>query len=205
MKINLKPTSKQYKALSELSITNNESRFILFGGGAGSGKSWLGVEWLLTSALAYPKTRYFIGRNELKRLMSSTYVTFLKVCAHHNIPHSIWKLNGQYNYIEFTNGSRIDLLDVQFQPRDPLYERFGSTEYTSGFLEEAGEMDFGAFDVLKSRIGRHMNKEYGIPPKIYLSCNPKKCWLYELFYKKWKNNTLPEGYVYIPALSLIHI
>ena len=33
-----------------------------------------------------------------------------KVCSYHKIPEGDWKLNGQYNYIEFFNGSKIDLL-----------------------------------------------------------------------------------------------
>ena len=62
----------------------------------------------------YPKSKWFIGRKELKRLMSSSYETFKKVCSYHKIPEGDWKLNGQYNYIEFFNGSKIDLLDVNF-------------------------------------------------------------------------------------------
>ena len=106
----------------------------MFGGGAGGGKSWLGCEWLLTRCYQYPKTKWFIGRKELKRLMQSSFETWKKVCLYHKIPLDDWKLNGQYNFIEFKNGSRIDLLDVNFQPSDPLFERFGSTEYKYFFL-----------------------------------------------------------------------
>lgn len=132
--------------------------------------------------------------------MGSTYITWLKVCEFHHIPRETWSLNGQYNYIEFVNGSRIDLLDVKLLPADPLYERFGSLEFTGGALEEAGEIDFLAFDVLKSRIGRHLNKEFGIPSKILITANPKKNWLYQLIYKPFKAGTLPKEYAFISAL-----
>jgi phage terminase large subunit len=151
-------------------------------------------------AYQYPGLRSFIGRKELKRLMQSTYVTWTKVCAFHKIPPQDWKLNGQYNYIEFRNGSRIDLLDVDFLPSDPLFERFGSLEYTEGDLEEAGEIHFLAFDVLKSRVGRHLNKEYNLLPKIGLTANPSKNFLYSLFYKPWRDGTLPPEYAFIQAL-----
>jgi len=142
--IQLKPTKKQSQAWK---ITQNkQTDFLLFGGGAGGGKSWFGCEWLIVMCLAYPGTKWFMGRNELKRLMASTYVTFQKVMRFHNLPKSCYKLNGQYNYIEFVNGSRIDLLDLKYLPSDPLYERFGSLEFTGGFIEEAGEVHFGAFD-----------------------------------------------------------
>lgn len=132
--------------------------------------------------------------------MSSTFVTFSKVCQFHKIPKDFWKLNGQYNYIEFFNGSRIDLLDAKHNPSDPLFERFGSLEYTNGFIEEAGEISFLAFDVLKSRVGRHRNEEFKLLPKIGLTCNPSKNFLYGLFYKPYKEATLPSHYSFIPAL-----
>jgi hypothetical protein len=174
------------------------TKYVVFGGGAGSGKSWLICEWLLVKAIAYPGTRLFVARNELTRLMSSTFVTFAKVAKFHGFKD--WKLNGQYHYVELGNGSRIDLLDVKSNPSDPFYERFGSTEYTGGALEEAGEIDFGAFDVLKSRVGRHMNKEYAIKPKILVTCNPKKNWLYQKVYKPWKEGGLPSDFAFVQAL-----
>lgn len=148
----------------------------------------------------YPGTRWFIGRKELKRLMNSSYITFTKVCDYHKIPRSDWKLNGQYNYIEFKNGSRIDLLDLDYKPSDPEYDRFGSTEYTGGWIEEGAEVKFGAFDVLKTRIGRHLNLKYGLHPKMLITCNPGKNWLYKMIYKPWKANELPEGYAFIQSL-----
>lgn len=204
----IRPTIKQDQAYQLL--FDDITRFILFGGGAEGGKSWLGAEWLLTNCYLYPGTKWFIGRNELKRLMASSYATFKKVCGHHGIPDGDWKLNGQYNYIEFRNretgefdkeSSRIDLLDVAFLPRDPMFERFGSTEYTGGWLEEAGEINFLAFDVLKSRIGRWKNHEYNLnPAKILLTCNPKQNWLYRIFYKPWKKGTLDPGYAFVRSL-----
>jgi len=202
MKVKLTPTKKQYEAWKHLNPFYALSRYILLGGGAGGGKSWLICEWLIYMCYLFPGTKWFIARNELKRLMSSTYVTFLKVCSHHGIPDTDWKLNGKYNYIEFKNGSRIDLLDGKALPRDPLYERFGSTEYTSGAIEEAGEVEEGLFEVLKTRIGRHLNKKYGIIPKILLTCNPKQNWLKDQFYDPWANGELEEDFTFIQSLAV---
>lgn len=152
----------------------------------------------------FPGSRWFIARNELKRLMNSTFVTWGKVCAHHGIPRDDWSLDGKYNVIRFTNGSTIDLLDVAYKPTDPDYERFGSLEYNGGFGEEVGEWHFKAFDVLKTRIGRHriMRDDIDItpPPKFGLSCNPSRSWPYRVFYKPWRDGTLPEQYAFIQAL-----
>jgi len=194
----IKPLPKQYKAWQKL--LDAITKYILFGGGAGGGKSWLGCEWLLTNCYKYPGSKWFIGRKELKRLMQSSFETWKKVCKFHNIPAADWKLNGQYNYIEFKNGSRIDLLDVNFEARDPMFERFGSLEYTGGWLEEAGEIDFRAYDVLKTRIGRHLNLEYNLLPKLLLTCNPKKNWLKKEFYLPFLNGTLEATKAFIKSL-----
>jgi len=204
----IKPTAKQHIAYNLL--WDDITRFLLFGGGAEGGKSWLGAEWLLTNCYRYPGTKWFIGRNELTRLMASSYATFRKVAQHHGIPPDEWKFNGQYHYIEFKNsdtgkfdtmGSRIDLLDLKLLPADPMFQRFGSTEYTGGWIEEAGEVHFLAFDVLKSRVGRWKNKEYNLlTPKILLTCNPEQNWLYRIFYKPWRKEALPVGYAFVQAL-----
>lgn len=111
-----------------------------------------------------------------------------------------YDINFQDNFIRFYNGSQIDLLDLRYVPSDPLYERFGSVEYTGGWIEEGGETNFAAFDTLKTRVGRHLNDVYGICSKILITCNPKKNWLYSEFYKPWKAKTLPKDCVFIPAL-----
>jgi len=196
MKITISPTYKQHLAWEALK-THNE---VFLGGGAGGGKSWWLCETRLVNCYLYPGYKSFIAREELKRLMASTYLTWCKVCQYHNIPREDWVLNGQYNYIEFFNGSRIDLLDVKFLPSDPLYERFGSLEYTDGAIEETGEIHFLAYDVLKTRINRHLNIESGIKATISLTGNPKKNWTYTNFYLPSKNGTLPEGVKFIQSL-----
>ena len=183
-----------------MKLEDRITKYVVFGGAAGGGKSWLICDWLLAKAIQFPGSKWFIAREELKRLMGSTYITFLKVCEFHGISRETFVLNGQYNYIELSNGSRIDLLDVKYLPSDPLYERLGSLEYTGGAIEEAGEIDFMAFDVLKSRVGRHKNKELGIPSKILITCNPKKNWLYQTVFKPWKDGTLPKEYAFIQSL-----
>lgn len=195
----LRPTPKQH--LGYQLLNDDVTRFLLFGGGAEGGKSWFGAEWLMTNCYRYPRSKWFIGRNELTRLMSSSFATFRKMCEYHKIPVDDWKFHDKYHYIEFNNGSRIDLLDLKYIPSDPMFQRFGSTEYTGGWIEEAGEVHFLAFDVLKSRVGRWLNQELGLLiPKLLLTCNPEQNWLYRVFYKPWKAGKLPPGYAFIQAL-----
>lgn len=174
---------------------------ILYGGAAGGAKSWTGCSWLLFMCLEYPGTTWFIGREELKRLKDSTLLTFYKVCAEYGV--TSYRFNGQDNYIQFFNGSRISLLDLKFLPSDPLYERYGSVEYTGGWIEEAGEVHFGAFDTLKTRVGRNLNDKYNLGRgKILLTCNPKKNWLYNYYFKPAMDGRLQKSQVFIQALIL---
>ena len=179
-------------------LIDDTSKEVFYGGAAGGGKTWFGCEWLFNMCMTYSGTKWFIGREELKRIRASTLITWYKVCKSKGFDD--FKVNFQDNFILFGNGSRIDLLDLQRQPRDPLFERFGSLEYTGGWIEEAGETDFDAYEILKTRTGRHLNKEYKLLPKTLYTLNPKKNWCYKIAYKPFKSGELPLHMAFIQAL-----
>lgn len=201
MKIILRPEPKQHKAYEALK--NDLIDVVYFGGGAGGGKSFWLCESRIINCILHPGYKSFLGREELKRLSESTLLTFFKVCKHHNLINGVhYKFNGQKNYIEFRNGSRIDLIELKYYPSDPLYERFGSLEFTDGAIDEAGEVNYMAFDVLKTRVGRHMNKELGVRGTISITGNPKKNWTYKYFYKPFKAGALPSNIAFIQSLYM---
>lgn len=191
-----KKHAKQETALYIL--TDNETEEFGYGGAAGGSKSWTGCAWVAFMCKAFPDTRWFIGREELKRLRESTLQTFFKICKAYGITD--FKYNGQDHFIQFENGSRIDLLDLKYLPGDPLYERYGSTEYTGGWIEEGGEVHFGAYDTLKTRIGRHNNDKYGILGKLFVTLNPKKNWCHQVFWKPFKAGLLPKAIKFLQSL-----
>lgn len=193
------PNYKQFICLELL--YDRVTKYPLFGGGAGGGKSWLGCEWIAAMCLNFPGVRYFMGREELSSLKDSTVKTFFKMSRHHNIQDT-FRYYEHYSSIRFYNGSEISLLNLKYEPSDPLYERFGSTEYTGGLIEEAGQVHFNAFDTLKSRVGRQLNEKYNIPKKILITCNPKKNWLYHTYYKPWKDGVLEDGYAFVQSLAI---
>jgi len=189
-------SKKQKIALGQL-FWENPVRFVFYGGAAGGGKSWLGCYWLMTMCWRFPNTRWFVGRDSLKDTRQSVLISFGKVAKAYNF--NDWKYSD--NEIRFSNGSAIVFLDLSYYPyKDPLFERLGSKEFTGGWIEEAGEVNFLAFDTLKTRVGRQNNLEYGIVPKILITANPKKNWLFTVFWKHFKANSLPKEYVFIRAL-----
>lgn len=196
----LAPTWQQHCAYEKLNDHITEE--VLFGGGAGGGKTWLGAEWEISQCLMYPGVRYFIGRDELKKIRQSTVVTIYKVLRYHRIrPESIFRFNGQDNCFKFKNGSQIDLLELKFIPSDPMYERFGSLEYTGGMIEEGGEVEEDGATMINSRVGRHMNDHYGIQGTTLITCNPKRNWLYYNFYEPNRMGMLAPHRAFIPALA----
>lgn len=191
-------SKKQMIALGKLHW-QDLSKFVFYGGAAGGGKSWLGCYWLMSMCHRFPGTRWFIGRDSLKDTRESVVVTFGKVAKEYGFT----EYKNRDSEIAFDNGSVVVFLDLSFYPfKDPMFERLGSKEYTGGWIEEGGEVHFAAFDTLKSRVGRQLNEEYGIKPKILITANPKKNWLYNTFWKPYRNKTISSDYAFIRALYL---
>ena len=150
----------------------------------------------------YPWTRGFFWRKELKRLKQTTLATYFKFLTDYNIPKAQhWVYNAQDSVIKFSNGSEILLLDLSYMPSDPLYTRFGSLELTDGFADEIAEIDSDCLKILKTRIWRQKNEEYGLIPKFLGSFNPDKWHVYRDYYLADKNGTLPHYRMFIPALA----
>lgn len=182
-------------------LTDNKYRNIWFGGWAWWGKSVVWVMWLLYMCWKYPWTRWFIGRRELSNLMKTTVNTYYKIWQIYEIPKKfMWRLDKKYNIIRFENGSEILLLDCATQPADPLFTRFGSLELTWGFIDEANEIDEQAVTILKTRIARQKNKEYGLVPKLLCTFNPDQWRVKRTFYTPRKSGTLPDDTIFIPSL-----
>jgi len=177
---------KQKKALKIL--TSNEYDQFLYGGAAGGAKSFTGMCWIVFSALAYPNTRYFIARNELKDIRESVLVTFQEVCDFFGIKG--FKYNSVLNFIKFDNGSEINLIEVKYKPSDPEYKDVGSTLYTNGWFEEVGEIHEKAVSVLTTRVNRWNVDKYDLKGIVFLTGNPSKNWTKTKFHDKAKNGEL---------------
>lgn len=198
LQITFKPTPKQDQAWEILQDkTTNE---ILFGGGAGGGKTTLACAWLTISALLYPQTRWLIGRKELKRLKQSVLLTLFDIFSEWGLePNKHYSYNASSGNVAFYTGSEFQLMDLDRLPSDPNYDRLGSVEYTGGFIEESAEVEQKAKEVVRSRIRYKLN-EYDLIPKLLMTCNPSKNWLYSEYYRPFKEGKLAPDKAFIQSL-----
>lgn len=173
---------------------------IVYGGSKGSGKSYLGVSLIFGDALIYPGTFYFIARKKLNDLRKYTIPSIYEVFEHWGITKEYYTYNGQDNYFELYNGSRVYLIDAAYQPSDPEYARFGSMQMTRGWIEEAGEFHLDAKNNLQATVGRRKNDDYNLAPKVLMTCNPAKNFLFSEYYKKHKDKKLESWKCFIQAL-----
>ena len=211
---------------------------IYYGGAKGGSKSFTACSLVISDAIIYPDTRYFISRKKLNDLRKFTLPTISKIfeefntlfiCDKYGIDpfkikpslktydkdyHEQYRselsqklikqdkfmvFNGQDNFFQCYNGSRILFLEASYMPSDPLYERFGSMEFTRGVIEEAGEFDLPAKNNLAASIGRWKNNQYGLLRKLLQTGNPSKNYTYREYYIPFKNGKLKPHQKFIQA------
>ena len=197
--INISPdlTAKQKEALRYM--LDDTTTELLYGGAAGGGKSFLLVAYAIITSLKYPGVRGLIGRSKLDALKKTTLNTFFDVCSQWDIKSGEhYTYNAQSNIITFYNGSEIILKDLFLYPSDANFDSLGSLELTYACIDEANQITEKAKNVLSSRL-RYKLDEYGLIPKLYMSCNPAKGWVYGM-YKESRDNTLPQHKKFIQAL-----
>ncbi|NQV77563.1 MAG: hypothetical protein HQ490_04320 [Lutibacter sp.] len=165
-----------------------------------SGKSFLGVNLIFGDAFLYPETRYFIARKTLADLVKHTIPSIHEVFKLWGIADNMYKYDGKNNIWKLHNGSEVLFLDAKPIPSDPDYHRFGSMQMTRGWIEEAGEFEKKCRDNLFISLGRCKNDEYDLYKKLLETCNPAKNYLYDEYYIKFRNGTLPDNKKFIQAL-----
>ena len=189
----LELTNKQTQAIDLL--TDQTTDYVGYGGAAGGGKSVLGCAWLILLGSEIAGAKFFIGRDSIKDTKASVIKTWSEVAK--MLQFSDYKFNDVG--ILFGNGTEVELLDLTLYPyKDPLYDRLGSKEYTVGWIEEAQQVNYLAFEVLKTRVGRWKNNL--CKSKILCTFNPKKNWVDSTFYRPFVNGKEDKGKRFIYAL-----
>src|ERR1044072_2725906 len=136
---------------------------VVYGGAKGGAKSFTGCKLIFHDALTYPGTHYFIARKKLNDIIKYTMPSIQECFDDWGISLTKYaKFNGQYNFFECYNGSKVFLIEAAYLPSDEEYQRFGSMQMTRGWIEEAGEIAEKAKNMLHASIGRWKNDVYGL-------------------------------------------
>lgn len=140
-----------------------------------------------------------IGRSKLKTLKETTLKSLFEVMKITGITKDHFNYNQTNGTIQFFNGSEILLKDLFAYPSDPDFDELGSLEISGAFIDEASQITSKAKNILKSRI-RYRLDEYGIIPKMLMTCNPTRNFLYSDFYKPHVDGSLAKDKAFVHAL-----
>ena len=140
-----------------------------------------------------------MGRAVAKTLKETTLNSFFDVCAAHDL-----KSGEHYTYNQQTGtitlgASTIILKDLFSYPSDPNFDELGSLEITGAFIDEANQVTEKATAIVGSRI-RYKLDDFGLIPKMLMTCNPAKNWVFREFYQPAQDGTLPPYRAFVQAL-----
>lgn len=196
IKIILNP--KQLQAYKELN--NDVARHILYGGGVGSGKSFIACFDAVTICLKYPGARNLLSRAQYSDFQFTTLKTLKEMLKTLKLRNKVdYSFNMTTKTLKFKNGSEIVFPHLEYMPDDPDFERLNGFELTRAYVDEGSEIHRQCFNVLRTRVGRCEATNNKVKPKILITSNPKKCWLKEYFVLPHKNGTISEDTKYIFA------
>jgi len=184
-------TPKQTTAMN--AIQSEQYNLILYGGAIRGGKSVWGLSALLVLCQVFPKSRWIVIRSSMEKIRTTTIPSFLKIN-----PSGVLK-QSPYEYTH-PNGSII-LFKGENYANDKELDWMKGLEVNGFLFEEINECQEKSLNKAFERSGSWIipNTEHQPNPIIMATCNPTFGWVKTLIYDKWKNDTLPPRWLYIPA------
>ena len=168
---------------------------LLFGGAIRGGKTFCALGTLLLLCSKHPGSRWAIVRDTLATIKRTVIPSFFKICPNHFFK----SYNQDTQVITLANGSEILLFGENYDD-DKLLLRWRGLEVNGFVLEEANELQENSFYKAIERAGTFLPLSCNKPkPLIMLTCNPSAGWVKTLFYDRWKDGTLPPGWLYLPS------
>lgn len=174
-------------------IQSEKYNFILYGGAIRGGKSVWGLSALLVMCSVFPKSRWCVIRENMEKIRTTTIPSFLKLNPSGKLKQS------PYEYIH-PNGSVI-LFKSESYAIDKELDWMKGLEVNGFLFEEINECQEKTFNKAFERSGSWVIPGGKFQPKpiILATCNPTFGWVKTLVYDKWKNDTLPINWLYIPS------
>lgn len=157
--VNLDVTLTEKQEMFVNATTQNIDE-VLFGGSAGSGKSYVQVIDSMLYAVTYPGSKQVLLRRTFPELEHSLIRQFLEV-----VPKELYSYNSSKHTVSFTNGS---ILDFGFCDTDDAVYKYQSQEIDCLRLDEATHFTEYQYRYLRSRV-RGTNK---FPHMVKSTTNP---------------------------------
>ena len=144
-------SEKQFEAISLFFGWQVED--ILYWGAARWWKSETIGMILAIVIAAMPGSSWLIARTVLSDLKATTLTTFYNVIERFGYgPKSYRDKIRDERHIVFDNRSKLYVLQVNYEPWDPEFDRLGSFWYTGWFLDEGQQMSNKVREVLQGRL-----------------------------------------------------
>mgnify|MGYP001175583563 CR=1 FL=1 len=182
------PNPGQQRALDDVLTTGK--RFCLLYGGSRSGKTALLTACTIDRALAAANSRHLIVRKEAtaaKRAIAKDTLPKVWRLKYPGTPAPEWK--DQLGYFILPNGSEIWIGGLN---DEKAMERILGNEYATIYVNEASEVSYSAFLLLRSRLAQVAPRLDGadLSQRFYCDLNPttRVHWTYRL----WIDGTDPQ-------------
>ena len=177
-------------------VFSNKHKYLMFGGGAGGGKTFVSLAILIILCRIHPFSKYFVIRESLPSLKRTTIPSFFKLC-----PKSFIRTYNQTDQVVvFRNGSELHFFPENYH-QDKNLTRFDGIECNGFLIEEGQEINRKTFEKCKLRAGRHIipliPEEKQPKPLILVTCNPSQGWIKDIFHQPAMEDALPDGYFYL--------
>lgn len=128
-------------------------RDLLYGGGARWWKSWLIWVLLAICVASMPWSTWLVARTVLSDLKGTTLATFFQVLKKLGFWDKSYKDKiRDEKSLQFVNGSKVIVMQVNNEPSDPEFDRLWSYSLTWAFLDEGQQMVAKIRSVLKGRF-----------------------------------------------------
>ncbi len=177
------PNPGQQRALDN--VLTKGKRYNLLYGGSRSGKTALYITCVQDRALAAAGSRHLIVRKEFSAAKTSIQMdTFPKMweLRYPDVPLPTWKGSHEGNFYVFPNGSEVWIGGLN---DEKAMERILGREYATIYINEASEVVYPAFTLLRSRLAQVVEKINGkeLPQRMYVDLNPtvRMHWTYRLW------------------------
>jgi len=156
----------------QIRFHQDPSKYLLFAGGFGSGKSRTSVQHIIRHILDTPGGRTLMGAPTYQALIQTSQAMFLENFP----PEMIEDFNKSLGVLKVYNGHEVLFRAVDEEGK------LRSLNLTAFHLEEASEIKFAIFEQLKTRL-RHSATKHHIG---VLSSNPDDGWIKTEFLLKSK-------------------